>query len=129
MIITEHAYINTEGKASLGQLSIADASCINGLSQLVSIIHNNGTKVIAQINHAGCQTSSEITGKATVSASTIRLSEKFDIPHELSKDDIKNIVKDFTNSAMYAKEAGFDGVEIHSAHGISTEPILFTSDE
>ncbi|WOO37070.1 NADH:flavin oxidoreductase [Anaerocolumna sp. AGMB13020] len=117
LIITEHAYISSEGKASLGQLSIADESCIKGLSQLVSIIHNNGTKVIAQINHAGCQTSSEITGKATVRASTIRLSEKFDIPHELSKDDIKNIVKDFTNSAMYAKEAGFDGVEIHSAHG------------
>lgn len=117
LIITEHAYINTEGKASLGQLSIADASCINGLRQLVSDIHKNGAKVIAQINHAGCQTSSEITGKETVSASTVRLSEKFEIPHELSKDEIKNIVKDFTNSAIYAKESGFDGVEIHSAHG------------
>ena len=53
LIVTEHAYINPEGKAHEGQLSVSRNTDIPGLTKLVETIHKNNTRVIAQINHAG----------------------------------------------------------------------------
>ena len=53
LIILEHAFIAPAGRASAGQLSIADDACIAGLTKLVQAIHEAGSAVIAQLNHAG----------------------------------------------------------------------------
>ncbi len=117
LIITEHSYVNLEGKAGKGQISIADDTCITGLKELTTVIHENGTKVMAQISHAGGAASSKITGKAVYGASAFPLPKADYIPLEMSLTDIHKVVHDFTNAAIRAKQAGFDGVEIHSAHG------------
>lgn len=120
LIITEHAYISQEGKAKGGQVSISKDEDIEGLAQIVKIIHKNGAKVIAQINHAGSSTGMAITGYDSISASAVANSGatgKPDIiPIEMSKEEIERVVNCFGESARRAKEAGFDGVEIHSAH-------------
>ena len=121
LIITEHSYISPEGKAGIGQVSISKDSDIEGLKKIVSTIHKNGTKVIAQLNHAGSCARYDVTGLKSLSASSIKnpspLASKSDIPKEMNNDDIKKVINDFTNAAIRAKKAGFDGVEIHSAHG------------
>lgn len=53
LIITEHAFICTQGKASDNQLSIADDSMIPGLKMLTDAVHETDVKIMAQINHAG----------------------------------------------------------------------------
>lgn len=120
LIITEHCYISKEGKASLGQMSI-DTNCdIEGLKKLTDTIHHNDTKVFCQINHAGGATTNEITGQEVLSASSIlipRSKATQMTPREMNEADIQKVIDDFTSAALRAKEAGYDGVEIHSAHG------------
>lgn len=121
LIIIEHCFISKQGKASNGQLSVAEEKDVDGLKELVRMIHDNDSKVMAQINHAGSATTTEITGTKVVGPSPIihpRRKEGDElIPHELDKDEIQLIIEDFANAARRVKEAGFDGVEIHSAHG------------
>lgn len=121
LIITEHSYVSLEGKASRGQLSIADDSVIDGLQKLTSIIHDNGSKVFAQISHAGSAASTKITGMEVISASAVinegMVGRSRELPQEMTKEQIKKTIKDFADASRRVKEAGYDGVEIHSAHG------------
>jgi NADPH2 dehydrogenase len=119
LIIIEHSFINQQGKASNGQLSISQDSDIEGLKKLAKVIQDNGSKAVMQINHAGGAASREVTGKNLVGPSAVenpRFKEK-EIPQELSKEEIKEIITAFGEAARRVKEAGFDAVEIHSAHG------------
>lgn len=120
LIITEHSFVSQEGKASKGQLSIAKDSDVLGLEKLVSSIHQNRTKVFAQINHAGGLAKKEITGFDPISASSVELpktTRNKNLPHEMTQKEIEKVIADFAVAALRAKQAGFDGVEIHSAHG------------
>lgn len=117
LIVIEHSYVNLEGKAGKGQISIADDNDINGLRKLTAVIHKNETKVIAQISHAGGAANNEVTGKDVYGASTFPMPKTGFVPLEMSLNNIQKVVCDFTEAAIRAKKAGFDGVEIHSAHG------------
>ncbi len=117
LIIIEHSFITEQGKASERMLSIADDSVMEGLKKLSNIIHKNGSKVVMQINHAGSAASFDVTGYEPVGPSAIANPRKGNIPKELTKSEIKTIIREFANAARRTKEAGFDGVEIHSAHG------------
>ena len=117
LIIIEHSFIEVQGKASKGQLSIASDNTVEELKKLSNIIHKNGSKAIMQINHAGSLTKNEVTGCGIVGPSAIMHPRNKELPKELSKEEIKSIVLNFRNAARRVKMAGFDGVEIHSAHG------------
>ena len=117
LIIIEHSFICKEGKASKDQLSVADNTTIEGLKRLADVIHENGSKVVMQISHAGSATDQKIIGTTPVGPSAVVNPRLGGIPRELTKDEILDIVKEFGNAALRVKEAGFDGVEIHSAHG------------
>lgn len=117
LIIIEHSFIKPEGQASERQLSVADDSMVNGLRQLADIIHRNGSKTMMQINHAGSGTSEDIIGTIPVAPSALVNPRRGTMPRELTSPEIADIVQAFHNAARRTKEAGFDGVEIHSAHG------------
>ncbi len=121
LITTEHCYIHPQGKAKAKQMSIADDSDIPGLSRLVDAIHQGGAKVIAQLNHAGSAAPSAVTGMQVVGPSPVVLPSSpvmgDDLaPAELTTAQIADIVGWFADAALRAKKAGYDGVEIHSAH-------------
>lgn len=121
LVITEHSYINKIGQASVGQVSFACDEDVEGLAKVVDVIHANGSKVIAQVNHAGGKSISALDGKTTTPAPsamhyvTIR-GEEIDA-HAVSQAEIDQLIADFVAAGRRAKAAGFDGVEIHSAHG------------
>jgi 2,4-dienoyl-CoA reductase-like NADH-dependent reductase (Old Yellow Enzyme family) len=118
LIVIEHSFICQEGKASHGQLSVADDGVTENLKQLARVIHQNGCKTVMQINHAGSATEKEITGATPVAPSAVPNPRKGqDRPRELSKQEIADTITLFREAARRVKEAGFDGVEIHSAHG------------
>lgn len=112
LVITEHCYIVKQGQASPRQLSIADDSCIEGLSSLTAKIKACGSPVFCQINHAGARAKSKITGEAPVSSTA---DSKGGV-EELSADRIHEICSLFADAALRAKKAGYDGVELHAAH-------------
>ena len=121
LIITEHSYVNRQGLAHKGQLSISRDSDIPGLKRLVDVIHDNNTAVMAQISHAGSAADPELTGSPAVSASSAPQERGADgksiMPEEMTGEQIKELISDFARAAGRAKTAGYDGVEIHSAHG------------
>lgn len=117
LIIIEHSYVSKQGKASERQLSIVDDNVINKLKKLSDVIHKNGTKAVMQINHAGSAAMRDVTGFNVKGPSAIINPRKGDVPAELSEYEINEIIEEFKNAAIRVKKAGFDGVEIHSAHG------------
>lgn len=122
LIITEHSYISQQGKAKEKQMSIAEDKCIDGLKNLVDAIHACGVKVFAQLNHAGSAAMRNVCITNPVAPSPIVLPVKTALgdgllPRKIEKTEIPGIVNDFVKAAKRAKEAGYDGVEIHSAHG------------
>jgi 2,4-dienoyl-CoA reductase-like NADH-dependent reductase (Old Yellow Enzyme family) len=117
LVIIEHSYISPEGKAHERQLSVADDSAIPGLKELAGIIHGQGPKTVMQINHAGSAASTEIIGTRPVAPSAVANPRRGSPPRELSRDEISKVVGAFAAAARRVREAGFDGVELHSAHG------------
>lgn len=121
LVITEHSYINKEGQASVGQVSFSKDEDVEGLTRLVRVIHRNGSKVVAQINHAGGKAISALNGGPAApapSAMPYVTTRGEDVEaRTLTQPEIDAIIADFAAAARRAKEAGFDGVEIHSAHG------------
>lgn len=120
LVISEHMYIMPEGQASPGQICIASDDCIEGLSGLTAAIHAGGSKCFAQINHAGFKAPAALTGQQPVSASAMEQQLKTGetvCPRALRAEEIKTITAAFAAAAVRAKKAGYDGVEIHGAHG------------
>lgn len=101
----EHAYVSPDGKASPRQLSVSKDEDIPGLAKLAETIHANGVPAIMQISHAGLNTHPQVTGQELLG------------PDNLSGSDIERIKDAFIAAAKRAQKAGFDGVEVHSAHG------------
>jgi NADPH2 dehydrogenase len=117
LIIIEHSYITPEGKANFNQLSVSDDAVIPGLKKLADIIHRNGSKAAMQINHAGSAALEEVTGTTPLAPSAIANPRRGDMPREITPKEIGDVVKAFKDAGRRVREAGFDAVEIHSAHG------------
>lgn len=115
MIIVEHEYILPEGMASKGQLSMADDSVIDGYRKLTEAVHEEGALILAQINHAGGV--ARDTGKQNIAPSAIVVRPNMPEPKEMTEEDINSVIQAFTEASIRAQKAGFDGVEIHAAHG------------
>lgn len=118
-IITGYAGIMQNGKSpNLNMLMINDDSFIEPYKILTERIHNFNTSIILQIAHCGAQTRSQITGLATVAPSSIQYKlYKEDTPFELNEQEIHCIITNFVNSIVRAQKSGFDGVQLHIAHG------------
>lgn len=121
LIIMEHEYISQEGMADAHQVSISRDSDVEGLRKITEVVHKNGSKIVAQINHAGSSTTEQITGMQSVSASAVvnngLTGGNGVVPQQLTTEEIQTLVQKYADAARRAKEAGFDGVELHSAHG------------
>ena len=111
LLIIEHSYVAIDGKLSERQLGAYNESLISGLKKLSRRIQNMGTPVILQISHAGNRAISDITGIKKAGSSPNNQS------HELESDEIKVIIQRFAKAAEWGIKAGFNGIEIHGAHG------------
>ncbi|HEY5484072.1 MAG TPA: NADH:flavin oxidoreductase, partial [Propionibacteriaceae bacterium] len=118
LVITEHCYVTKQGMNRTGQPSIADDGTIEGWRELTSIFHRNGSKAVMQINHSGGACNSAATGLEVVAPSNVPSpTGPGEIPRALTRNEIDIIVGEFAAAARRVKDAGFDGVEIHAAHG------------
>lgn len=117
LIITEHSFILPQGKASPRQSGLDSDSKIEGYRRLTDAIHKYGTKVAAQISHAGGRTVTRVTGETVVAPSVEAVREAEEPWRAMTWEDICAVVDAFAQAARRAREAGFDAVEIHSAHG------------
>jgi len=116
LIITGHAYVQQDGQAGPRQLGIYKDELIPGLKTITQAVHERSGKIILQLAHAGFYAHSALTGHTPLAPSNIDgLSKK---PRkEMHIQDIKEMVNSFGEAARRARDAGFDGIQIHSAHG------------
>lgn len=116
LIITGHAYVHRRGQAGPWQLGIYDDDLISGLSRMTRAVHARSGKIVAQLAHAGLYADRQLTGRAPLAPSVV--TDLTPTAHEeMRSADISQAIDAFAAAALRAKTAGFDGVQIHAAHG------------
>jgi len=117
LIITGHAYVNAGGKASPYQIGVYTDELIEGLSQITEAVHQYPTRIFLQLSHAGRQTKPKLCRNTPLAPSAVYEPTFKVTPKEMSQEEIKGVIDNFIQSSRRAKQAGFDGVQLHIAHG------------
>ncbi len=119
LIIVEHTFVHPRGRISDTQMGVHEDGMIPGLARLATAIRQEGAAACLQLAHAGASTSAAVIGRAPVGPSRLRhpFENDVDCAEAASVAEIREIVKAFGDAAARARAAGFDAVEIHSAHG------------
>ncbi|MGN6110181.1 MAG: NADH:flavin oxidoreductase [Kofleriaceae bacterium] len=118
LVSTCAAYVARDGQAWDGQLAIDRAERVAGLSRIAARIRRTGAAAIVQLFHGGVRAVSRLTGEQVWSASSWREDgERFEVPRAATAGDLSRVIDQFAAAASYAERAGFDGVELHAAHG------------
>jgi 2,4-dienoyl-CoA reductase-like NADH-dependent reductase (Old Yellow Enzyme family) len=115
LIITGHAYVAAGGKAHPEMLSAHCDQMLPGLRSLADAAHAGGGRIAMQINHGGRQCDPESV--ADVIAPSAVPVPAGRTPREMTANEIVEVVDAFAQAARRAKEAGFDAVQLHAAHG------------
>jgi 2,4-dienoyl-CoA reductase-like NADH-dependent reductase (Old Yellow Enzyme family) len=119
LIITSHTAVHPQGYSNPKQMRIVDDSYISGLRRLSNAVHElgNDCKIFLQVTHAGRQQIRPELAHLAVGPSAV-----FDVlfqrtPRELALEEIDSIIDCFAEGIRRAKEANFDGVQLHAGHG------------
>jgi 2,4-dienoyl-CoA reductase-like NADH-dependent reductase (Old Yellow Enzyme family) len=116
VIISSHAYVQKIGQAGPRQIGIHSDDMIPGLKKMTAAVHDQRGKIVCQLAHAGFFASAKLSGQTPIAPSSVEGIAK--APRkEMTPEDIAGVIKAFAAAAGRAKSAGFDGVQIHGAHG------------
>jgi NADPH2 dehydrogenase len=114
LIIQEATAVTPQGRISPQDLGIWSDDHIEGLSELVSMIKEQGAKTGIQLAHAGRKA---VLEGDIIAPSSIPFNDDMKTPVEMTSEDIKETISAFVKGAERARKAGFDVIEIHGAHG------------
>lgn len=120
LIVLENTCIDwVYGRAYGNPVTIHDDLCRSGLSNIALAVHRYGAKIVTQLHHTGRQnTRANIDGRlAPVAPSAVKSNIGGDMPKPLEEHEIQGIIQQYVDAARRTKDAGFDGVELHGAHG------------
>jgi 2,4-dienoyl-CoA reductase-like NADH-dependent reductase (Old Yellow Enzyme family) len=118
LIETCAAYVGLDGKAWPGELGIDRDACLPGLARLATRLHDGGAACMVQLFHGGVRADRALTGEQPWSASSwTEDTPGFTPPRPATLDDLERAIRQFAEAAGRARQAGFDGVELHGAHG------------
>ncbi|MFT9847310.1 NADPH dehydrogenase NamA [Aneurinibacillus sp. REN35] len=115
LVMLEATAVEARGRISHRDLGIWSDEHIDPLRRIVSFVKDQGAAAAIQLAHAGRKAQLENT--TIVAPSSIAFDEKSIVPHEMTEADIEEVLEAFRQGARRAREAGFDIVEIHGAHG------------
>ena len=116
LMITEYTYVNKmDARGSPNQLGLYHDELIPKFARLTEAVHNVGSKIFVQLVHVGRKTRRNlIWGNEVIAPSDIPLIEPVKV---ITKDDINRVIDDFVKASERAEKSGFDGIELHGAHG------------
>jgi len=113
LVMTCASHVSLAGKGFPGQLGIYSDDHIAGHQKLASKIKKHGSLAVIQLHHAGMRSPAALIGQAPICPSN---NEKHGA-RGMSLEDIQQLKNEFVSAAIRAKQSGYDGVEIHGAHG------------
>ena len=117
-IITGFAYVSREGRAMQPfQSGMDHPDKILHYQKVTNVVHQYGCPIFIQLAHSGRQTLKRVTGYTPRGSSSKRSVYFREKPEPLSTDEVYLKIKEFAEAAFYAKESGFDGIQLHAAHG------------
>jgi 2,4-dienoyl-CoA reductase-like NADH-dependent reductase (Old Yellow Enzyme family)/thioredoxin reductase len=124
LIVTEVCAVHPSGKAFPSELGIYDYHFLPGLEDLATAIKKAGAAAAAQLHHAGRETFPSVIGEQPLAPSPIASRAMGQVPRELSEEEVVGLVGSYAAAARRAREAGFDAVEVHGAHGYLVNQFL-----
>lgn len=121
LIITGNVMIDSKAMTGPAGVVLESDKNILNFKKWAKIIKSNGAIALMQINHPGRQMPKNL-GQKTIAPSSVALnvgiaSKAFAQPKEMTEHEIHDVINRFVNSALLAEKSGFDGIEIHAAHG------------
>jgi len=117
LIVSGYAFVSPTGKAAVRQYGAHIDDMIPGLRRLAEVVHQGGSKIALQIVHAG---TNDMLLPKHLDVELLAVSKQPDTnrrQREMTGEDIQEIVRDFSKAALRGKEAGFDAIQLHGAHG------------
>ena len=113
LIVTEMTYVSPDGQASQTQAGLCNDAAIDQHKKITEAVHREGGKIFIQLNHGGAAS----LGKEPLSPSGIPSPYTGHPAKVMIDEDIAAVIRDFSSAAVRAKASGYDGVQIHCAHG------------
>ena len=127
-IITGFAYISKDGRAMHpGQAGIDSNQKIPSYRKMTELVHQNDCKIFMQIAHAGRQTRQSVTNEEVKGCTTKKSFYFGGKPRPLSTEEIYPVIEKFGDAACFARAAGFDGIQVHAAHGYLVHQFILRS--
>jgi N-ethylmaleimide reductase len=128
LLITEATVVSEQGIGWIGSPGIYTAEMTEGWRKVTEKVKQAGSEIFLQMWHCGRASHSDFhNGELPVSASAVKLNgdqihtpfgkKDYEVPRPLTVDDIASTVNDYRTAAINAREAGFSGIEVHSANG------------
>lgn len=117
LIISGYTFVRPEGKQLPGKMGVHTDAFAPEMTALTEAVHSEGGKICMQLVHCGGQTDSATAGRQPLAPSSVQVDQFSEMPAELTKDDIRDIVAAFREGARRARAWGFDAVQLHGAHG------------
>ncbi len=114
-VMTCASHVALDGQGWEGELGIFDDGLLPGLTRMASAIRERGKVGIVQIFHGGARADRKLTGERPWSASEIPGDPSE--PRAATTAEVERVVEDFRRASVRAHQAGFEGVELHGAHG------------
>src|SRR6478735_462877 len=137
LIVSEGTYPAPAGRSWPGQPGLHTGDQISGWKKVTEAVHAEGGRIFAQIMHGGRVSHEDITGGHQVVAPsaiaveaetrTSKGKQAHPVPHALTTDELPGVLQEFVQGSRNAIEAGFDGVELHSANGYLLHEFLAPS--
>lgn len=119
MIISSLMAVTLNGKGVSDQICIYKDEYINEISKIADAVHQTDSNcvIIAQLCHAGRQVTQENETAECVGPSAVESPILVKAARELTSDEVNSIIESFVDSIIRVKKAGFDGAQLHAAHG------------
>ena len=117
LIIIEIAAVERRGVGMPHEPNVWNDDGVEGMTKLANYIKNKGARVIVQLHHAGRETVAAMAGEPIAAPSSVPCPTNRETPHEFSTQEVYDLIQHYVDAAVRCKQAGFDGVEIHAAHG------------
>lgn len=117
LIVSGYTFVRPEGRQLPSKMGMDNDDIAESHQKLTRIVHQAGGKIAVQLVHAGGQTNTTTAGRQPLAPSSIQVEQFPEQPAELTKTEINEIVAAFGASAKRAKAWGYDGVQLHGAHG------------
>lgn len=116
LIVSGFIFVSESGRCSPGQLALLPSTDITSFRKLTAMVHENGGRIIAQLALGGRQTRRNLIPGPALVPSLLEGDSPADLK-EMTPEDIEGTITDFVRAAYQSQDAGFDGVQLHAAHG------------